>query len=300
MVARENEVMRIVSLYPAATEIACAIGLREQLVGVSHECRRPAGIESLPRLTRGRVDSSADSRDIDAQVKSLLSTRQPLYELDEQLIDELQPDLILAQAQCEVCAVSADWVAAVVAERPTLDGTRVLALNPRSLAEVLHDIERVGAAAGATGQARRLRASLAQRVAEVQAAVTSGRRRPRVAVIEWIEPLMIAGNWTPELIALAGGECTLTRVGEPSPYVFWTELVQFAPELVVVAPCGFGLARSRREAAQLESHAAWASLPAVQRGRVHVVDGDQHFNCPGPRLVESLELLAGWIQDVMI
>jgi iron complex transport system substrate-binding protein len=286
---------RIVSLLPAATEMICGIGLREQLVGVSHECNWPRGLETLPRLTRSRVDSSADSSAIDVQVKSLAASGEPLYEIDANLLAALRPTLIVTQAQCDVCAVSLASVEEIAAARLELRETQVLALNPLSLAAVLGDIERIGVAAGALAVAREYADQLRLRISRVAEAVRIDQslrtHRPRVAVIEWIEPLMAAGNWTPELAALAGGDYGLAEAGRHSPYVEWRQIVEFAPEVLVIAPCGFGLERSRREAASLEQLPGWRELPAVARGRATVIDGDAYLNRPGPRLVDSLELL---------
>ncbi|WP_428307539.1 cobalamin-binding protein [Lacipirellula sp.] len=287
---------RIVSLLPAATEMICGIGLREQLVGVSHECNYPHGLEGLPRLTRSRIDSSADSAAIDAQVKALAATGESFYEVDADRLAALRPDLIVTQGECcDVCAVSLSSVERIVAERKELRETQVVALNPESLDEVLADIERIGAAAGATVVAEQYVLSLRERIADVRAAVEASTvpsaRRPRVAVIEWIEPLMTAGNWTPELVELAGGNYGLAEAGRHSPYVEWRQIVEFAPEVLVIAPCGFDLERSRQEAACLEQLPGWAEVPAVAQGRATVIDGDAYLNRPGPRLIESLELL---------
>jgi iron complex transport system substrate-binding protein len=284
---------RIVSLLPAATEMTCGAGLRNSLVGVSHECNWPSGVEGLPRLTRSRVDSSADSGAIDEQVKALFAAGEPLYEVDVAQLVALKPTLIVTQSQCDVCAVSYASVAKAVATTPALAGCKLVALNPRTLGEVIDDVERIGAATGALDSARAFADSLRCRVAAI-AALAAGRtgRRPRVLVIEWIEPLMIAGNWTPELVALAGGAYGLASAGSHSPYVTWQAVVDFAPEVLFVAPCGFNLERSEREARRLADLPHWRDLPAVRDGHVHIVDGDAYFNRPGPRLVDSLELLS--------
>ena len=301
MARRSSQVVpaapRIVSLFPAATEMICAIGLGDALVGVSHECNWPPEVNALPRLTRSRVDSAADSAAIDAQVKSLLAAGQDLYVLDAQLLAALRPTLVVAQAQCDVCALSADAVQLTVRANANLAQATVLALDPRSLDDVLVDIERIGRAAGQEKVAHRFAWALRQRIGEVrrQVAARPAGRRPRVAVIEWIDPLMVAGHWTPELVALAGGDYGLAAAGRPSPCVTWEDLLRYAPERIVVAPCGFDLPRTRREAAALENRPGWSILPAVQGGRVLLVDGDAHFNRPGPRLVDALELLAGWL-----
>jgi iron complex transport system substrate-binding protein len=292
-----HDAPRIVSLFPAATEMICAIGLADALVGVSHECNWPAEVTSLPSLTRSRVDSAADSAAIDAQVKSLLAAGEDLYELDAQLLAALRPTLIVAQAQCEVCALSAGAVQSALRAGANLSATDLIALNPRSLDDVLVDLESIGRAAGHEKDAHRFSSSLRQRIGEVRRQVAAGPAgpRPRVAVIEWIDPLMVAGHWTPELVALAGGDYGLAAPGRPSPYVPWPELLSYAPERIVVAPCGFDLGRTRREATALENRPGWSTLPAVQAGRVLLVDGDAYFNRPGPRLVDVLELLAAWL-----
>lgn len=283
---------RIISLLPAATEMVCGIGLRAQLVGVSHECNWPPGLEGLPRVTRSRIDSSADSAAIDAQVKRLAASGEAMYEVDADLLAALRPDLIVTQAQCDVCAVSLASVQGVVAARPELSHTRVLALNPRSLGEVFADIEQIGAAAGASEASRAYADALRARVEAVRATVRQEpcSPRPRVAVIEWVEPLMAAGNWTPELVEIAGGDYGLATAGH-SPYVSWDEIVAFAPEALVIAPCGFDLARSELEAERLTRLPGWRQLPAVAQKNASVIDGDAYLNRPGPRLVESLELL---------
>jgi iron complex transport system substrate-binding protein len=290
-----NSAARIVSLLPAATEIACALGLGERLVGVSHQCRWPREVAALPRVTWSRIDAAASSAGINSQVKALLASGEPLYEVDEELLIQLRPDVIITQSQCDVCAVSFEAVARLAAEQPGLAGSRVLTLNPKSLSDVLTDIEQIGAAVGATSAADSLCKSLRNRIEQVRNRAAGLSRRPRVAVIEWIEPLMIAGNWTPELVDTAGGEYGLAKFGEMSPYVSWGQLVEFAPDVVVIAPCGFDLNRSELEARQLEQFPEWQELPAVKQGQVSLVDGDAYFNCPGPRLVDSLEQLARFI-----
>jgi iron complex transport system substrate-binding protein len=283
---------RIVSLLPAATEMICGAGLFDRLVGVSHECNWSPEVAALPRLTRSRVDSSVGSAAIDAQVQRLASQGEALYDLDEMLLADLQPTLIVTQSQCDVCAVSHDSVVGAVAATPALERAQILSLNPRTLAEMLADIERIGAAAHAESAAQAFAEKLWERIERVRRqAAGDNRSRPRVVVIEWVEPLMVAGNWTPELAALAGGTYGLAVAGEPSRYATWDALRAFAPEVIMVAPCGFNLQRSQHESAQLDRVAAWRELPAVQRGCITVVDGDAYFNRPGPRLVDRLELL---------
>ena len=293
---------QIVSLFPAATEIVCGLGLAEQLVGVSHACHWPPSIAHLPRVTRCRLDESAGSAAIDNQVRSLLGAGESLYDIDRQLVSELRPELIITQSQCDVCAVSLPTVERLVADTSALSQARVLALNPRNVAEVLVDVQRIADAAEAVDAGKAYAELLERRISAVRAAAAERRssRPPRVAVIEWIDPLMVAGNWTPELAALAGGDYGLAIAGAPSPHVEWAQIVHFGPELLVVAPCGFDEARSRREAQHLHALPGWNELPAVVNGQVKIVDGDAYFNCPGPRLVDTLELLHGWIRDVRV
>jgi iron complex transport system substrate-binding protein len=290
---------RIVSLFPAATEIVCGLGLAEQLVGVSHACHWPPSIAHLPRVTRCSVDESAGSAAIDDQVRSLLAAGEALYEIDRELVNELGPELIITQSQCDVCAVSLPAVERLVADMPALSQAQVLTVNPRCVADVLADVQRIADVAGGAGKA--YADSLRRRICAVRAAA-EGRSSPppRVAVIEWIAPMIIAGNWTPELVALAGGEYGLAIAGAASPRVHWAQIAHFGPELLVIAPCGFDKARSRREAQHLHALPGWNELPAVVSGRVKIVDGDAYFNCPGPRLVDTLELLQEWIRDVWV
>jgi iron complex transport system substrate-binding protein len=286
--------MRIASLLSSATEMLFGLGLGSQVLAVSHECDFPAEVERLPRATRSRVDSSQSSGAIDVQVKSLLAAGEPLYEVDRELLARLSPELIVTQAQCDVCAVRYQDVLDAVAAEPRLAGTRVIALNPMSIGDVLADIERLGAATERREAAVEYVASLKTRLRAVEARV--GRvpieQRPRVACIEWIEPLMLAGNWMPELIELAGGRSLLTEPGRHSPYVRWEDLRAADPDAILVAPCGFDLARTRIEALALEKLPGWQNLSAVREGRVHLLDGNAYFNRSGPRLVESVEMVA--------
>lgn len=283
---------RIVSLLPSATEIVCGLSLREQLVGISHECNWPTTIAHLPRLTRSKVDASASSADIDRQVQSLMKSGEALYAIDAGLLTSLAPTLILTQSQCDVCAVSYQSVLDLVANESKLAGAKVIALNPSSLVEVLADIVRIGEAAGAADAALNYRSQLQRRIDAVVAASQQRTVRPRTLVIEWTDPLMTSGNWTPDLIAKAGGQSGLAEAGEASRYVAWPAIVDFDPEVLVVAPCGFELERSRAELRDLERLPQWNSLAAVRGDHVVAVDGDAYFNRPGPRLVDSLEMLA--------
>lgn len=284
---------RIVSLISSATEILYLLGLGHRVVGVSHECDYPPEIAGQPRLTRSLVDAAASSRAIDDQVRSLSQNTSALYEIDVEQLAALAPDLIVTQAQCDVCAVRYQDVVEAVQRTPVLEGTQILALNPRSIADVLDDIHRIGQATGATARAERAIAALQERIDAVQRTVADAAvPTPRVACLEWLDPPMLAANWMPELIGWAGGDAGTTRPGEHSSYARWEEIVGFDPEVIVIMPCGFALPRAIAEAQVLPALEGWSQLAAVRTGRVYAVDGNAYFNRSGPRLVDSLEILA--------
>lgn len=271
-----------------------ALGLGDQVLAVSHECDWPPAALNLPRATRSRIDSRQPSQVIDAQVKQLLASGEPLYEIDEPLVRQRAPDLIITQAQCDVCAIRLADVLRLQSDCAELRDTRVLPLNPSSLEEVLHDIERVGAATGKAAQAAELVQGYRNRIAAI-ADRTAGlpvADRPRVLGVEWIDPLMPAGNWTPQLVELAGGKSGLATAGEHSRYATWNEVVAFDPQVILVMPCGFDLPRTLREAAQLANIPQWRTFTAVKQGKVFAIDGNALLNRSGPRLIESLEVLA--------
>ncbi len=284
--------MRIVSLISSGTEMLFALGLGPHVLAVSHECDHPPAARELPRLTRSLVDSSRTSSEIDADVKARQGGEQPLYALDAELLCRLRPELIVTQAQCDVCAVRLADVVDLVQSHPELKTTQVVTLNPQSLSDVLGDIRRVAAAADAEPAAAALVERLAGRVSDVERAVSVAATRPTVVCIEWVEPIMTAGNWTPELIALAGGRSILATPGRKSCYVPWDAIRAADPEVLLVAPCGFDLSRSEQEAARLSKLPGFRDLHAVRERRAFVLDGNAYLNRSGPRLVESLELLA--------
>jgi iron complex transport system substrate-binding protein len=251
-------------------------------------------VAAKPRLTRSLVASSASSRAIDDQVRSLAAEQSALYEIDVETLAALAPDLILTQAQCDVCAVRYEDVIDAVRTTPALGGTRVLALNPRTLSDVLTDVARVGEAAGALAAARRTVDALAARVTAVQARSQSlpAGGRVRVAFLEWLEPPMLGANWMPQLVELSGGDCGEVAAGQHSSYADWPQIAAFDPQVVVLAPCGFDLARTIVEAQVLPGVPEWARMSAVRAGRVYAADGNAYFNRSGPRLVDSLEILA--------
>lgn len=282
--------MRIVSLLPSATEIVCAIGLGDRLVGVSHECDHPPGVRSLPRLTRSLLAAEATSAGIDAAVRTRLQERQPLYALDADLLERLRPDLVVTQALCDVCAVAEADVAAVACRLP--GAPRVINLEPTRLADVLDALVVVAGAAGVPGAGAAAREGLAARIDAVAERTRRIGRRKRVMVLEWIDPPFTAGHWSPELVALAGGEEVLGVAGEKSRACAWEEVVAADPEVLVVALCGFDAARSRLDLPILARMPGYDDLACVRAGEVFLVDGNAFFSRPGPRLIDALEIVA--------
>ena len=282
---------RVVSLLPSSTEIIHALGCGERLVGRSHECDYPAGVDALPPCTAPKFDPNGTSREIDERVKAVLQDAVSVYSVDTALLDELAPDLVVTQSQCELCAVSLKDVEAAVRQlvRSKPD---VLSLEPNALEDVWRDIASVAEALGVSEQGNGLLDESRTRLSAISDRARETGRRPRVACIEWYDPLMAAGNWVPELVEIAGGEDVLGAKGEHSAWLEWEALEEANPEAVVLMPCGFDIARSRSELAALTERPEWKRLEAAQRGEVFVTDGNQFFNRPGPRLVESAEILA--------
>lgn len=278
---------RIASLVPSATELAFALGLGPAVVAVTHECDHPDAVRGLPQLTRSVIPSGLDAAAIDAAVRERTERGQALYELDEAQLAALGVDLIVTQAVCAVCAVDYDDVIEVAARLP--GSPDVLSLDPSTLPEVLADAERLSEAAGEPERGRALRAELEGRIDAVRAAVAAGsrRERPRVAALEWLDPVYAAGHWVPEMIAAAGGSDVLAEPGERSRVVEWEAVRAAEPDVVLVMPCGLYL-----EEALAEAHRHTAELAAVGARSVHAFDAAASFSRPGPRLVDGVELLA--------
>ena len=282
---------RVVSLLPSSTEIIHALGCGERLVGRSHECDYPAGVDALPPCTAPKFDPNGTSREIDERVKAVLQDAVSVYNVDTALLDELAPDLVVTQSQCELCAVSLKDVEAAVRQlvRSKPD---VLSLEPNALEDVWRDIASVAEALGVSEQGNGLLDESRTRLSAISDRARETGHRPRVACIEWYDPLMAAGNWVPELVEIAGGEDVLGAKGEHSAWLEWEALEEANPEAVVLMSCGFDIARSRSELAALTERPEWKRLEAVKNKEVFVTDGNQFFNRPGPRLVESAEILA--------
>ena len=282
---------RVASLLPAATEIVCAVGAAADLVGISHECDFPEAVRSLPALTRARVHPVGTSREIDREVRRVLQDALAVYEIELARLEAARPDVIVTQDLCDVCAVSFDDVCAAAAKLVDRN-IRIVNLHPTRFGDVWSDIARVAEALGRTAEGADVIRSLQARAAEIAARSAARRARPRVVSIEWIEPVMIGGMWMPELIEMAGGTPVVTRPGDHAPTLTLDALRELSPDVVVVSPCGFPLDRTLEELPQLRGALPWESWPAVRTGRVYVADGNAYFNRPGPRIIESLEILA--------
>ncbi len=280
--------MRVVSLLPGATEMLHFVGAGETLVGVTHECDHPPGVERLPHLTGSKIDPGMSSAEIDEAV-GRLSDEGSIYTLDVDLLEKLSPDLVLTQGLCEVCAISMNVVERAVSSLSPKP--EILSTDPSSLAEVLQDAIKVGEAVGREEEAREKVAALEERLERVRERVL-GLRRPRVGCIEWLDPPFSAGHWVPEMVRIAGGEELFAAPGEPSARISWEGVFQDAPEALVLMPCGFGVKRAMKEARGLPELPGWNELPAVKKGCVWAVDASSYFSRPAPRLVDGVEILA--------
>jgi iron complex transport system substrate-binding protein len=282
--------MRIVSLLPSATEIVCRLGLGDHLVGVTHECDFPPFVAGLPKVTRTLIPHDAGSREIDGLVRERLTTQKALYTLDMPVLERLQPNLLVTQALCDVCAVAEAEVTAAACRLP--GRPRVVNLEPMRLSEVFDCMRLVGEAAGSREQATQAIAELTQRVDAVSARTAPIVERPRVVLLEWIDPPFCCGHWSPELVRIAGGIELIGREAEPSRTTTWNEILAADPEVLVVACCGFDTPRTMQDIAILKAYPGYESLSCARNGNVYVVDGNAYFSRPGPRLVDSLEILA--------
>ena len=282
--------LRIVSLLPSATEIIDCLGLTPALVGRSHECDYPASVKDLPVCTEARLDSNKKSGQIDADVKSLMQKALSIYKIKIEVLEQLKPTHIITQDQCDVCAVNLPEVEKAIAQL-TDSNPQIISLQPKILKEVWQDISRVAKALEVEAQPvlDRLQGRLKAIDDKVEVLVTE---KPTVVALEWTEPLMVGANWIPELIEIAGGKPLLSNRGEHSPYLFWETLIDIDPEIIVIMPCGFDLERTVQESEILTKHPAWKTLKAVKQKKVFVTDGNAYFNRPGPRLVDSAEILA--------
>ncbi len=278
--------MRVVSLLPAATEILCSLG--RPPAGVSHECDHPPAVRDVPTVTESRIDADGDSDAIDRAVREAAADGP--FRIHTDRLRAIDPDLVVTQAVCDHCAVDRALVERALADLAV--DPAVLTTDPGTLSDVLDDVERVGAAVGAAERAKEFRADLEERIDAVERAVRGVPDRPRVAVLDWLDPVMAAGHWVPGMVERAGGEYGLVEAGDPSRYCDWAAVRAFDPAVLVLAPCGFPVERTRSHLAEVTDRPGWDDLTAVREGRVYPFDGDGYLHRPGPRLVDAQEFLA--------
>lgn len=294
--------MRIISLLASATEMVAALGCLDQMVGRSHECDFPPEVQALPAVSKVMIDTQTSSAEIDAQIKNLAQAPQPedaalralsIYAIDVEMLQALRPDVIFTQTQCEVCAVSERDVARAVEQLAGFQ-PRIVSLAPHRLEDVWEDVLRVGDALDRREQAEHLVQGYQVRLAHLMhlTQASSHGEKPRVAVLEWLDPLMAAGNWLPELIEIAGGTSLFGEIGQHSPWLSWEELRAADPDVIILSPCGFTTERTLEDLPIAQSQPAWPQLRAVKEKRVYIIDGNAYLHRSGPRLVESAELLA--------
>jgi len=284
--------MRIISLIPSATEIACELGLIDQIVGISHDCDWPPEIEQKPILSEAIVNSEYPSADIDQIVRETIHNGMSVYHLDQDVLNALRPDLILTQELCEVCAPSFDDVQ--VAARIMDVAPQIISLEPKNITEILENILLVGEATSTEARAEAFVASAQSRIDHIRELAFDVDRQPRVLCVEWLSPIYVGGHWVPEMVDLAGGE-PLGDPSEPSFEISWEDVLNFDPEIVVVMPCGFSPQRAAREMDLLTDYDEWEELRAVKNGQVFIVHGSYYFSRPGPRVIDGLEILANII-----
>ncbi len=282
--------MRICSFLPSATEILCAIGLEDALYGVTYECDYPPQVRRKPAVVYTRLNASADPAEIDRQVNEAVERGESLYRIDIEKLKQIQPDLIVTQDLCHVCAASSDDLRTALAVLPS--STRVISLNPHRLSDIWNNVVSVGEATGRQAEAAGLAEKLKQGVRKVQQAMSGVTQRPRVLCLEWLDPPFIAGHWVPEMVEVAGGTDVMGRVGEPGFRANWSEILKAAPEVVVVMPCGYDLQRTAEELRSCRFPVGWNQVPAVRSGRLIAVNASSYFSRPGPRVATGVEILA--------
>lgn len=282
---------RIVSLLPSATEIVAAVGMAGNLVGRSHQCDFPVDVSRLPALSATKVNLDGTSLDIDRRVNEIIAQGVSVYRVDAERLRALKPDVILTQTQCAICAVTPGDLEEALCEWTGM-APILVSLEPNDLSDVWGDMRKVGRALGAEVAAHAAIDGLQARLQRIRETAVRADRRPTVAAIEWIDPLMAGGNWMPELIEAAGGESLFAKAGQHSPWLDWSALSAADPDVILLLPCGFTIDQSRADLPLLAARPEWGRLTAVREGRVFVIDGHHYFNRPGPRLVESAEMIA--------
>jgi iron complex transport system substrate-binding protein len=290
---------QIVSFLPSATEIACALGLSEQLVGITHECDYPPEILGKPVVVRSALPIDTMSQlEIDVAVAERMRSGHSLYEVDEKLLQELTPDLILTQDLCQVCAPSGTEVSHALKLLPSKP--RILWLTPNSLQQIFDNIRELGEATGRVKEAESLIAKGQARLERVAAVTRKASQRPRVFCMEWLDPVYCSGHWVPEMVRLAGGIDSISRENADSIRVPWDKVREWAPEVLIITPCGYNLEQVVEKAAKLSTYAGWSDLPAVRKNQVYAVDANSYFARPGPRVVDGTELLAHLINPQLV
>ena len=281
--------MKVLSLIASSTEIVYALGCGDKLVGRSHECDFPEEVKSLPHCTQPRFDVEGSSKEIDDRVKATLQSALSVYEVDEVMLADLDPDIIITQSQCEVCAVSLDDVESAV---ESLSGKKpkIVSLQPNSLADIWNDIKVVSRGLDVEDRGLQLIKTMKDKIQKLNQSVKDLPIQT-VACIEWIDPLMAAGNWVPTLVELAGGQNLFGEAGKHSPWMDFEALKAKDPDVIIVMPCGYNISKTIQEMKVLIDHPQWESLNAVKQARVYITDGNQYFNRPGPRIIDSLEIL---------
>jgi iron complex transport system substrate-binding protein len=282
---------RIVSFLPSATEMVCALGLDDQLMGITHECDYPPQIRDRPIVVRGALAiEHMSQQEIDTAVSERLRSGQSIYQVDESLLRDIAPDLIVTQDLCQVCAPSGNEVAQVLQALP--QKPQVLWLTPKNLDEIFDNLRELGTATGRLQQAEDLIAAGRARLEKIADVTRKISVRPRVFCMEWLDPVYCSGHWVPEMVELAGGRDDLGRRGADSVRIPWQDVVRWAPEVLIVMPCGMDLEKAAAQAQQLGSYPGWSDLPAVRGDRVYAVDANSYFARPGPRVIDGTELLA--------
>ena len=282
---------RIISLLPAATEIICALGLSDNLVGRSHECDYPESVKTLPICSDAKFLPGANSAKIDQQVKEILTEALSIYEIDKALIQSLKPDVIITQTQCEVCAVSLKDVEEALSNLVSSE-TKIISLEPNTLADIFREIKEISVILDVKEAGNILIEDLEERIDLIKHKLKFFPAKPKVALIEWLSPIMVAGNWIPELVEIAGGTPLLAENGKHSPFVEWQQIYDANPDILIVTPCGFSIARTLQEIDLLLNLPGWRDLEAVKNNRVYIADGNAYFNRSGPRIVDTIEILA--------
>ena len=282
--------MKIVSLLPSTTEIICALGLEEHLVGRSHECTQSEFIQSLPAITSHEMKTDLDSKEIHYCIQKLIENGLSVYKIDAETLGSLTPDLILTQDHCEVCAASLQDVEQAVRSHCSSQ-TNVLSVSPETLDDVFNSIQAIGMAADVENRAQNLVEELQLRLGIIQQTI-NGKPRKKIVTIEWMEPLMTGGNWIPELVELAGGQAHLAEAGKHSPVIHWERILQADPSQLLIMPCGFTIHQTHKQIHLLTEKEGWKELKAFSENEIYILDGDRFFNRPGPGLYDSARILA--------